>query len=210
MGHSVCGVAVALYAIRNRCPHNPLAHPPWCGCTLKRAAQAGRRRALQRLRSVLPGRALSPGRVGVAPSPGRLFGPALERCRPALLVRHGGRPGGGDGHDAPVGGACNVGAGPALDRVGHWLRCAAGRAGAAAGAMTGGTPDLIAVRAMCTGATRHFVPNRPVTRWHRQVARRRVQSVAGHNGVLHGHVGRGTQATRMRRKLPICQLPRPP
>ena len=158
MGHSVCGVAVALYAIRNRCSHNPLAHPPWCGCTLKRAAQAGRRRALQRLRSVLSGRALSPGRVGVAAPPGRLFGPSLERCRPALLVRHGGRPGGGDGHDAPVGGACNVGAGPALDRVGHWLRCAAGRAGAAAGAMTGGTPDLIAVRAMCTGATRHLCP----------------------------------------------------
>ena len=210
MGHSVCGVAVALYAIRNRCPHNPLAHPPWCGCTLKRAAQAGRRRALQRLRSVLSGRALSPGRVGVAAPPGRLFGPSLERCRPALLVRHGGRPGGGAGHDAPVGGACNVGAGPALDRVGHWLRCAAGRAGAAAGAMTGGTPDLIAVRAMCTGATRHFVPNRPVTRWYRPVARRWVQCLAGHNGVRRRACGIGLPSHQNAQKIADLPVAPPP
>src|SRR3989344_3279139 len=80
-------------------------------------------RTLQRLWAVLPGGALPAGDAGVTAPQGGLHGPALERCRPALLVWHGGRPRWCHRPVPSLGCARTVCAGPALDCIGRGLRC---------------------------------------------------------------------------------------
>lgn len=87
------------------------------------ARQACRGCAVQWLWAVLPGRTLPAGRGGVAAAQGRVRCLALERCRPALSVWHGGRPRGRDGFYASLGGASDGRPGTALDRIGCGLRC---------------------------------------------------------------------------------------
>src|SRR3989344_4957230 len=93
-------VSFPLYLSPSPVPSTGLAPParttacsPHRGVVASRSTrQARRRRTLQRLWAVLPGGALPAGDAGVTAPQGGLHGPALERCRPALLVWHGGRP----------------------------------------------------------------------------------------------------------------------
>ena len=90
---------------------------------------AGHWRALQRLRPVLPGAALSPGHGGVAASQRCVRGAALGCGAAALPLWHGGRPGQRHRMAQCLGDPRPSGSRLALDRRGCRVRCGAADSG---------------------------------------------------------------------------------